>query len=52
VFQVTYQKGFSIGGKASFSIGLPKVLGDGSIGVELDKQLQVRGLDQNFSLSK
>lgn len=39
--EVSYQKGFSIGAKADFSIGLPKVLGDGSIGVEIDKQLQV-----------
>ena len=39
--EVSYQRGFSIGAKANFSIGLPKVLGDGSIGVEMDKRLEV-----------
>ena len=39
--EVSYQRGFSIGSKANFSIGLPKVLGDGSIGVEMDKRLEV-----------
>ncbi|XP_076435440.1 uncharacterized protein LOC143275317 isoform X2 [Babylonia areolata] len=39
--EVSYQKGFSIGTKANFSIGLPKVMGDGSIGAEVDKHLEV-----------
>nr|KAG5697712.1 hypothetical protein BaRGS_000597 [Batillaria attramentaria] len=38
---VSYQKGYSIGGKANFSLGLPKVLSDGSAGVELDMHVQV-----------
>ena len=40
--EVSYQRGYSIGAKANFSVGLPKVLGDGSIGMEFDKRLEVR----------
>nr|KAG5685181.1 hypothetical protein BaRGS_005612 [Batillaria attramentaria] len=39
--EVSYQKGYSIGAKANFSIGLPPVFGDGSVGFEVEKQLQV-----------
>ena len=38
---VSYQKGFSIGGKANFSLGLPKVLSDKSLGLEMTTNLQV-----------
>ncbi|KAI8770807.1 uncharacterized protein LOC106058788 [Biomphalaria glabrata] len=38
---VSFQKGFTIGGKANFSIGIPKLLGDGNIGAEIEMQYQV-----------
>ena len=38
---VTYQKGYSIGGKASFSLGLPKVMSDSSVGGEMNMNVQV-----------
>ncbi|KAK7090292.1 uncharacterized protein [Littorina saxatilis] len=38
---VSYQKGYSIGTKANFSLGLPKVLSDSSIGVEMNMNVQV-----------
>ncbi|KAL8580902.1 hypothetical protein ACOMHN_039602 [Nucella lapillus] len=39
--EVSYQRGYSIGTKANFSIGLPKVFGDGSVGVEVDRHLEI-----------
>lgn len=38
---VCYQKGYSIGAKANFSLGLPKVLSDGSAGLEVDMRVEV-----------
>lgn len=39
--EVSYQKGFTVGTRASFSIGVPKILGDGSIGLETETQYEV-----------
>ncbi|KAK7089984.1 uncharacterized protein [Littorina saxatilis] len=38
---VTYQKGFSIGGKANFSLGLPKMLHNGQTSGEIDMRVAV-----------
>lgn len=38
---VSFQKGFCIGGKASFSLGLPKVLPDGKASGEVDMRVTV-----------
>uniref|UniRef100_A0A2C9LV34 Uncharacterized protein n=1 Tax=Biomphalaria glabrata TaxID=6526 RepID=A0A2C9LV34_BIOGL len=38
---VTFQKGFTIGGKANFSIGVPQLFGEGSLGAEIQLQYQV-----------
>ena len=38
---VTYQKGFSIGGKANFSLGLPKIMADGKASGEIDMRVSV-----------
>lgn len=38
---VSFQKGFTIGGKANFSIGIPKIFGEGELGVETEMQYQV-----------
>ncbi|XP_076435624.1 uncharacterized protein LOC143275427 [Babylonia areolata] len=38
---VSYQKGYSIGGKANFSLGLPKVLSDATLGMEMNMSVQV-----------
>ncbi|KAK7089986.1 uncharacterized protein [Littorina saxatilis] len=38
---VTYQKGFSIGGKANFSLGLPKIMPDGKASTEIDMRVSV-----------
>nr|KAG5697706.1 hypothetical protein BaRGS_000591 [Batillaria attramentaria] len=38
---VNYQKGYSIGGKANFSIGLPKVMPDGKVGTEINMHVTV-----------
>ncbi|PVD18912.1 hypothetical protein C0Q70_21471 [Pomacea canaliculata] len=39
--EVTYQRGFSIGGKANFTLGLPKVAGDGELGFEIETHVEV-----------
>ncbi|KAK7090125.1 hypothetical protein V1264_009967 [Littorina saxatilis] len=38
---VTFQRGFSIGGKVDFSLGLPKLTADGKVGGEVDMRLTV-----------
>ncbi|KAK0040846.1 hypothetical protein Bpfe_029742 [Biomphalaria pfeifferi] len=38
---VTFQKGFTIGGKANFSIGVPKIFSEGTLGAEIQLQYQV-----------
>ncbi|XP_025079862.1 uncharacterized protein LOC112555642 [Pomacea canaliculata] len=39
--EVTYQRGFSIGGKANFTLGIPKIAEDSSLGVEIETHVQV-----------
>lgn len=39
---ITYQKGYSIGGKANFTLGLPKVDENGSVGAEVEAYVEVR----------
>ena len=38
---VTFQRGFSIGGKVNFSLGLPRVMADGKVGTEVDMRVSV-----------
>lgn len=38
---VSYQKGYSIGGNANFSLGLPKVLSDATLGMSMNMSVQV-----------
>ncbi|KAL8585942.1 hypothetical protein ACOMHN_061103 [Nucella lapillus] len=38
---VTFQKGFTVGGKVNFSLGLPKTLADGKAGGEVDMKVTV-----------
>ncbi|XP_059170523.1 uncharacterized protein LOC131952057 [Physella acuta] len=38
---VTFQKGFTFGGKANFSIGVPKLWGEANVGAELEMQYQI-----------
>ncbi|XP_025080130.1 uncharacterized protein LOC112555819 [Pomacea canaliculata] len=38
---ITYQKGYSIGGKANFTLGLPKVDENGSVGAEVEAYVEV-----------
>ncbi|XP_076435499.1 uncharacterized protein LOC143275347 [Babylonia areolata] len=38
---VTFQKGFSIGGKVNFSLALPKIPTEGKVGGELDMRVNV-----------
>lgn len=46
---VSYQKGYSIGAKTNFTIGLPKILADGQLGAEFDMHVEVtRSTEQTF----
>ncbi|CAL1547378.1 unnamed protein product [Lymnaea stagnalis] len=46
---VSFQKGFTFGGKANFSIGIPKIFGEGELGIETEMQYQVsRSEGQTF----
>ncbi|KAL8580868.1 hypothetical protein ACOMHN_039568 [Nucella lapillus] len=50
---VNYQRGYSIGGNANFSLGLPKVMADSSLGAGMNMSLQrgyYIGGNANFSL--
>ena len=38
---VTFQRGFSIGGKVNFSLGLPRVMADGKVGSEVDMRVSI-----------
>ncbi|XP_076453897.1 uncharacterized protein LOC143289015 [Babylonia areolata] len=38
---VSFQKGFTVGGKANFSLGLPKMLPDGKASTEIDMRVSV-----------
>ena len=39
--EVTYQRGFSIGGRANFKLGLPMVLPDGELSSEINMHYEV-----------
>ncbi|XP_025079411.1 uncharacterized protein LOC112555290 [Pomacea canaliculata] len=39
--EVTYHRGFSIGGKANFALGVPKVTGEGKVGIDIETHVKV-----------
>ncbi|PVD18913.1 hypothetical protein C0Q70_21472 [Pomacea canaliculata] len=39
--EVTYQRGFSIGGKANFTLGVPKITAEGKVGIEIETHVEV-----------